>query len=166
MTDETSSLPLPDSAHSAAIDDVNRWRGHCIECFARIDEAAAKALEAMASDKPDANIKTPHLFGQRIAALRMALEGKPVAAKAGPILKALDQLRPILDQRNTIVHATGSVWIDAKGRWLWRYCVTPSGRNRTQENGTIDRDEALAMEKQLGPFGRSFCDRLRHFAGH
>lgn len=166
MTDELPSIPLLESSHREAIDDVNRWRGYCTDKFARIDEAVATALEAMAAKNPKANVRTPHLFGQRIAALRAALQpDQPFAAKAKPVLDALDKLETNLARRNIFVHATGSVWVDAKGRWLWRYCVTPSGRNRAQEKGTIDRDEAAAMEKQLGPLCRSFCDRLRHFRG-
>jgi hypothetical protein len=164
MTDAPPSLPLPETPHSAAIHDVNRWRGHCIDLFARIDEAVAASLEVMAAKNPKANVRTSHLFGQRVAALRAALQpDQPFAAKAGPVLKALDKLEPLLTQRNILVHATGSVWIDARGRWLWRYCVTPSGRNRVQEKGTIDRDEASAIENKLRPLCRSFCDRLRHF---
>ena len=150
MTDEPPLLPSLEGTYSAAIHDVNRWRGHCIELFARIDEAVAGALETMATKNPTANVRTPHLFGQRITALSAALQpDQPFAARAGQIHKTLAKLEPFLAQRNILVHATGSIWVDAKERWLWRYCVTPSGRNRVQEKGTIDRDEASAMEKEL-----------------
>ena len=156
--------PTLGAAHQDALDDANRWRGSCMEKFARIDQAVATALEALAARDPSAKVRTPYLFGQRIAALRAALQpGQPFAAKSGPVLKALDKLEPYLPQRNILVHATGSVWVKARGEWLWLYCVTPSGRNRVQEKGSIDSTEALGIEKKLGSLCHSFCDLLRNF---
>jgi hypothetical protein len=165
MTIEQPISPTLADAHQTALDDANRWRGSCTEKFARIDQAVAEALEAMAAKEPNANVRTPHLFGQRIAAFRAALQpGKPLPAKSGQVLKALDKLEPYLAKRNILVHATGSVWVNAKGGWLWRYCVTPSGRNRVQDKGAIDRTEAHGIEKTLGPLCHSFCDLLRNFS--
>ena len=155
-------LPIslsPRDMHREAIDDVNRWRGHCTDLFARIDAAVAETLEVLA--ETGAPVKTPHLFGQRMPAMRDALASDlPFAVKSGPILKMFDALGPHLARRNIIIHATGSVWINPGGAWLWRYCVTPSGKNRSQEQGSIDRCEALAIEKELAPMCRSFCDQL------
>ena len=156
--------PTLGAAHQNALDDANRWRGSCVEKFARIDQAVATALEAMVAKDPSAKVRTPHLFGQRIAALRAALQpGQPFAAKSGPVLKALDKLEPYLAKRNILVHATGSVWVNAKGGWLWHHRVTPSGRSRVQDKDAIDCAEAIGIEKTLGPLCHSFCDLLRNF---
>lgn len=159
-------LPISRSCkdlHCEAIDSVNRWRGHCTELFARIDAAATAMLEALAGT--GAQVKTPHLFGQRMAALRDALAShEQVAGQSRSILKKLDALDPYLKQRNILIHSTGSVWFNANGEWLWRYSLSSSGKTRATENGSFERGEAVAMEKKLASLGSSFCAQLRNLA--
>ena len=37
--------------HRRAIDEVNSWRGHCIDCFARIELAVVEALDALEANR-------------------------------------------------------------------------------------------------------------------
>ena len=145
----------------AATDDINRWRGCCIEQFARIEETAISGLFALAADGKDSDIRTPTMFGARLQALRDSLSGeRPYAGVGRDVIKALDRLDRLKDKRNILVHGMGTVWIDGSGRWLWRYCFTPPGKARTPEEGVIACAEAIEMEGALKSIARSFRDRV------
>jgi hypothetical protein len=151
------SLSIAD-AHSNATDELNRWRGHCIDAFARMEEAAAKTLVSLPLP---AGKKRPALFGERLDALRVVLE-RCSDAGAPKVLAALNKLQPDLEWRNKVVHATGAVYVDARGHWLWCYRFQPSKSGATSEIGTLDQKTAVAMEKRLSSDVRSISDRLRN----
>lgn len=166
MNVETSiDRPLK-AAHRDAIDDVNRWRGHCMDCFARIDESVAETLRALAkSERQGTSVKTPLLFGLRIEALRKAISPSGSFHTEGrEVSKALTKLESFLAQRNTLVHGVGTIWINASGDWLWRYRYVANSKNCPAEEGAIDRESAESMEIALASGTRSFCDRLRNLA--
>jgi hypothetical protein len=157
--------PDPDPVKAAlfeAMKKVNAWRGHCVECFARIEAAATEMLKAIPVPKSDPPSRMPHLFGPRITALAAAVsEGGSLAVHGGPVRKALAKLDPLLEYRNVLVHATGSVWIGAHGGWVWRYCFTPSARGGAEQIGVLTHDEAAALEKSLASLARSLSDCLK-----
>ena len=158
----TALLPIERStneAHGAAIDEVNRWRGHCVERYARLEHEITGALSAMAS-MPGSKASVPHNFGEKVKRVRAAIErGEPLAQPK--LAKALDGFADHLSRRNMLVHATGKVWIDSKGDWLWRYRFQPAGKGRPEEIGCFEQDEALAIEKALARDGQSLGDQLR-----
>jgi hypothetical protein len=167
MNLETSiDRPLK-AAHRDATDDANRWRGHCIDCFARIEKAVAETLRTLSkSERHGASVKEPSLFGRRIEALRLAISpGGPFQAEGRDVGKALAKLAPWLEQRNNIVHGVGTVWISGSGDWLWRYCYIGNTKNNRSEMGMIDRNLAEEMEAELSGGAQSLCAHLRNFAG-
>jgi hypothetical protein len=146
-------------AHGAANDAVNRWRGHCVERYARLEYEVTGALSAMAA-APDSKVTVPHNFGEKVKKLRAAIDpGGPFARSK--LAKALDNFSDHLSRRNMLVHATGKAWIDGKGEWLWRYRFQPSGKGRVMEIGCFEQGEALEIEKTLARDSQSLGGQLR-----
>src|SRR5689334_16693781 len=105
-------LPLSDN-YRAAIDAVNRWRGHCVERYARLEYEVTATLSAMAA-LPNSKIAVPHTFAEKLKRLRAAVE--PGQAFGDPrIAKALDNFGCHFARRNMLVHASGKIWSDEKG---------------------------------------------------
>lgn len=98
---------LLQEAHRRAIDDANRWRGQCVNQFARGEMAIGKALLVAEPGK-----KLPMLLSQKIEAL---CKKCPAETKRQ---KALVEFHELADQRNALVHGDGKVFIDQRGRWL------------------------------------------------
>jgi hypothetical protein len=147
-------------AHEAAIDDVNRWRGHCMECFARLERSMGEALVAMASVSQGSR-PVPYTFGGKVKALQEALSPDGPFANSS-ILKALQDAGALLDQRNRIVHASGKVWIDGAGGWAWTYRFKPAGK--VEEFGIYEKKAARQIELQLAKSSQSLCGQLRTFS--
>lgn len=147
-------------AHEAAIDDVNRWRGHCIECFARLERGMGEALESIAGASPSSK-RIPFTFGDKAKALRSATSPAGPFAKAR-LLKALHAADELLDQRNRIVHACGRVWIDGAGGWAWIYRFKPVGK--AEEMGIFEQKAARQFETQLASTSQSLCAQLHDFS--
>lgn len=147
-------------AHEAAIDDVNRWRGRCVECFARLERAIADALEATIGASSSSK-RVPLTFGDKAKALRAAISPDGPFADAR-LLKAFHDAEPLLDQRNLLVHACGKVWIDAGGNWAWSYRFKPAGK--ADHVGLYEQKAAHQFELQLARASQGLCSRLRDFS--
>ena len=146
-------------AHESATEDVNRWRGRCIECFARLERGMGEALELMAGTSQSSR-RVPFTFGGKVRALRSAISPDGPFANAR-LLKALQDADALLDQRNRIVHASGKVWIDGTGGWAWAYRFKPAGR--VEEFGIDEQKAAHQFEDQLARSSQGLCSRLQVF---
>ena len=146
-------------AHGTAIDAVNRWRGHCVERYARLEYEVTIALTTMAA-MPDSKVSVPHNFGDKMKRLRAAI-GTAGPCAHSKLAKALDGFAEHLNRRNLLVHASGKVWIDGKGEWLWRYQFLPSGKAKALEIGCFEEKEARAIEDALARESQSLVDQLR-----
>lgn len=155
-------LPIglsPAQAHERATDDVNRWRGHCLESFARLERSMGEALDLAAAVSPSSK-KAPVTFGDKVKALRSAVSSE--GEWSNPRLaKALQEAGPLLEQRNRIVHASGKVWIDAVGNWAWSYRFKPAGK--ADDVGLYEQKAAHQFEVQLARVSQGLCSRLRVF---
>ena len=158
----TVQLPIESAlkdTHLAAIDAVNRWRGHCVERYARLEHEVTTTLSAMAA-APGSTVRVPHNFREKVKSLRAAITAD--GSFANPKLaKALDSFEDHLTRRNMLVHASGKVWIDGKGEWLWRYQFQPSGKGKTVEVGCFEEQEARAIEEALARESQSLGGQLR-----
>lgn len=129
-------------AHRRAIDDANRWRGKCVNHFARGELLIGKALAARDDSKP-----LPMLLSQRISRLSAMLGDQPKATVA------LDQFQQLSSHRNAVVHGSGKVFVDVEGKWLLTLeLLDRSGASRLQ----LVKDEAEAHAKLL----KATVDRL------
>ena len=160
----TVDLPISlsfDDAHQMTIDEVNRWRGRCIQCFAYIELAAANTLAKMTLENPATSKKINPLFGARVQALRDAFkEGAPFHVRGKKAAKALEDLQPCLEYRNILVHSVGHVYVAPAGHWIWSYRVNADGKS--DQLGTICSDEAKRIERELAAGSRKLSDLLRN----
>jgi len=145
--------------HAAAIDAANRWRGHCVERYARLEDEVTRTLTAMAA-KPNAKIRVPYNFGDKVKVLRAAIAAEEVGRRT-KLANAFVRLDAHHGRRNMLVHATGKIWTDAKGDWLWHYRFQPSAKGSPTQTGYIEKDEALQMEESLARESRSLVDQLK-----
>ena len=99
--------PSLSSAHRAAVEEANCWRGRCVNLFARGERIVSEALIAF-----HGHAKLPMLTSQRLDRLSKALDDKPRTAKA------LAAFGDLADVRNVIVHGESRVFIDVNGKWL------------------------------------------------
>ena len=158
----TVHLPIErtlNEARDKAIDAVNRWRGHCVERYARLEDEVTTTLSAMAS-MSDAKVNVPHNFGDKVRTLRTAIAAEGIFSRPR-LCKALESFETHLARRNMLVHATGKIWTDSKGDWLWRYRFQPSGKNSSIQIGYVEKDEAIEWEEGLARESRSLVDQLR-----
>ena len=158
----TVHIPIERSvsdAHRAATDDVNRWRGHCLESYARLEFEVTNTLRAMA-DEPNSKAAVPHNFGDKMKKLRSVI-GPGEQFANGKLAKTLNEFDDHLGRRNLLVHATGKVTINAKGEWLWRYQFQPSGKNVPMQDGFFEQGIALDIEKSLAQASKRLGDQLR-----
>jgi hypothetical protein len=142
--------------HRSAIDSVNRWRGHCVERYARLEHEVTMTLSAMAA-APGSAVRVPHNFGEKVKNLRAALCGDGHTK----LTKALDSFEVHLSRRNMLVHASGKVWIDQKGGWLWHYRFQPSGKGKPMEIGCFEEQEARKFEHDLARESQRLGGQLR-----
>ena len=147
-------------AHRAATDDVNRWRGHCIESYARLEREVTTTLAAMAM-MPESKLSVPHNFGDKVKSLRVLLE--PGGHFARPKLaRDLDAFfADHLGRRNLLVHATGKVMLDVNGNWIWSFRFLPSAKDSQLICDSFKQDEAHTIEKSLARRTQSLGGQLR-----
>ncbi|GAA3997419.1 hypothetical protein [Sphingomonas humi] len=152
-------LPVSQSlqdAHRHAVAELNRWRGHCIETLARLEEAATLTIAALPLPPGE---KQPTVFGARMKVLKTVLQGCP-HKKAPQLISDLDELQSDLNWRNRIVHAASSVYVDKQGGWIWHYRFRPSKAGAALEAGVLDQKTAIALENRLSSRVQSLMRRL------
>ncbi|MCY7281530.1 MAG: hypothetical protein LH610_11680 [Sphingomonas bacterium] len=124
-TDPPIAASLRD-VHRAAVEDVNRWRGHCVDHFARIESCMAKVAAAMLAHPDGTALKRPTLFGGHVSTLKNAVAADgPFATVGSKLRAALEQCEPAFAARNFLIHGTGRVLIDEPGAWVWLYQYQP-----------------------------------------
>ena len=98
--------------------EVDRWRGACIQVFARSEAATTETLIALAKDA-STKVKLPHLVGARFEALYTAVAIGGGSVAGAPRLKAaLDAFREHDDVRTILCHGVAQVAIDRRGEWI------------------------------------------------
>ena len=152
-------------AHRDAVDDLNRWRGRCIDNYARIEQASIRAVKAFIDHKLLTRKDDQPMFGARLKAVETALNDPRLVKSGKSCRDALDALRAVLDRRNILVHSTGQIWIDKQGDWLWSYHFVCNAKGNPQEDGTIDHEQAEDIERTLVAKSRSFSDLLDNLVG-
>ena len=154
---EQAISPTLSDAHRAAVDDANRWRGYCMDKYTRAEARMREAIEIMLVHPDGTSIKRPSMFGQHVAVLAAAVAVDGVFAKPGSKVRdALVRCGNGFQWRNIVSHAVSDVWIDRQGRWLWHYKFQPAGKDKPITSGTLTRDEASGLQRDL----KSSIDRL------
>jgi hypothetical protein len=162
MTAHAPIDAVQDDVHRQATDDVNRWRGRCVECFARIEQVVDEAVAAMEASGREKSVRRVPMFGARIEMLRGALKTQSFAPIGKKALKTLQEIDPYLKRRNALVHGVSRVWIDGRGSWLWTYEFTPAGKDPKAERDMIEQSAGEELESELAKHARSLHDLLRN----
>ena len=151
-------------AHRAAVDDVNRWRGYCVDKYSRAEAALREAIEVMLVHPDGAGLKRPSLFGQHVEVMASAVAaGGPFAEPGSKVSAALARCANGFAQRNIVTHAVSSVWLDRQGQWLWRYEFLPAGKGKTVVTGALRQDAAKQLEGDLKSSIKRLEDQLHSF---
>lgn len=148
--------------HRRATAEVNRWRGHCVDCFARIELSVVEALDVIIASKRKAALKRTPMFKQRIDMMNFALKDEAFGKHVRLSRKALADLAPALSRRNVLVHGVGQVWIGRGGMWLWHYRFRTNAIGQPEDAGAIDSIEAAKMEQILSSNCRRLGDTLQN----
>jgi len=130
-----ASIESLKSAHRAAVERANCWRGRCVNLFARGERVISQAL--LASPQ---GAKLPMLNSQRLDRLSKASVDKP------RLSKALAEFGELADVRNIIVHGESRVYIDVNEQWLLRFeCIGRTGASQR----SIDQAEGEKLVRQI-----------------
>ena len=143
---------MPDNAISdqsfaqvkrAAVEDVNRWRGSCMEQLARLDRAVNEVLAAA-----DGGAPLPQAFPKRLNLLRDLTGPQGQRANKG-LHRTVGDLIPLRAKwRDILAHATSRVLLDRPDAWVWFYSM-PQSNGKADLIGTITKVEAQHLEKEL-----------------
>jgi phage baseplate assembly protein W len=164
VTVEQPISPALADAHRAAVDDANRWRGYCVDKFARAEARMRQAIEAMLVHPDGAGLKRPSMFGQHVAELSKAVaEEGPFAKSGSKVRDALVRCESGFALRNVVTHAVGTIWVDGQRRWLWHYHFQPTGKGKPIESGSLTQDDAELVRRNLAASVRRLDDHLQIF---
>ncbi len=100
-----------EEAHQRAVEEANQWRGRLINLFAKAECAITRALSNSLPDN-----KIPILLSQKISRLREARSSDE------RLVDCLKTLETRLDERNSLVHGEGQVWLNRRGGWQLQLC--------------------------------------------
>lgn len=162
MNAHSSIEPPKGDAHLVATDDVNRWRGRCINAFAAIERACIDTLELLITSGEIPPSRKEWMFKARVAAIRNAL-AKDGSDRAKKPRKVFSEIEDILNLRNEIVHGLGRVSLERDGHWVWTYEYRASREGFPLEKGFFEQAEAKEIEARLTSKTRSLVDTLRNF---
>ena len=151
-------------AHAEAVNDINRWRGYCLDRYSRAEAGLRQAIGVMRDHPDGARLKRPSLFGQHVEVMTaaVALDG-PFAGPGSKVRDALAKCANGFTHRNIVTHAVGSVWLDRHGSWLWHYEFHPAGKGKPVLTGTLTQLEAKQLERELKSTFQSLDSHLQSF---
>jgi hypothetical protein len=141
MTELLPIEPTFAQVRRAAIDDVNRWRGHCLEQLARLDRSVNDCLARATGTLPQA-------FPKRLKLLHdLTSPGGSQPDKA--LHRTIGELMLLRAKwRDVLAHATSRVLVDRPGCWVWLYTM-PRANNAADEVGHVVAVDAHALGKEL-----------------
>ncbi len=129
-----------------------------------MEMAVGKLFDAMAASGRKMPT-VPATFSQRIAGLiKLTAEGATFADAGAKLRQTLQDIQPLIDQRNRIVHATSKIWIDPRGDWLWQFWFRPSRKGAAVVDGCITKADALILEKTLGDESKRLVSLAGNYA--
>lgn len=154
---------LPREPFDHAIQQVNEWRGRCLDAFSRAEQAVTECLVAM-SEMPERgrHVRLPHLVGQRYDALSATVaETGPFAADAALLAGALERFRAHDPLRTMLAHGVTEITLSAQAHWtLILRIVCLRSRQPTRTMLALRQNEANAVRKTLVADSRCLCAKL------
>lgn len=153
-TTEDRSVAEKQAAFNTARDGAHMFRGAFLDRYARLERSLGQVL-IHASEMPEyakMRGKLPHLFGQKIAALRKIVESDgPLKAPLAKMAARLDSVAHYDETRSFMSHAVVETAITEHGEtvYIFRMVRTVNGRSE-HATMTIFRDEAKEIASRLG----------------
>lgn len=138
-----------DTPWAVAANEINAWRGSCLQCFAQVEAAVTETLLCLSADTERGSaIRLRHLVGQKLDDLAVAIGAEGpfgVVGKAASV--ALAEFRVHEELRVHLGHDVAKVAIERSGKWLvvLRHL---SIRARQSQRSTLVLEESDAMQVQ------------------
>lgn len=136
------------SVHEA----VNAWRGRCLNAFARAEHAVTEALDRLSQDPAHgAEVKLPHLVGQRFEALAAMIgDDGPFAREGAAAFKTLTAFRAHDAVRAPLCHGVGKISVDQANRWTLIIRMTSFKAKRAERTMIVwEEDDARRLGDQI-----------------
>jgi hypothetical protein len=136
--------------HDMAAGQINSWRGHCLDLFAKAERAIASALEAACDKNPSLTIK--HLAGHRLADLARIVTDTGTAneKRSKALLDALAAWQCVDAKRAFLAHGVSTVLLDRHGAWHVQLDFTRyQSKRRDRERWSLSELEAAQFEDDL-----------------
>ena len=158
---------LPREPFDRALNEVNEWRGRCLDSFTRGEAAVTECLRALAATPGRGiGITLPHLLGERLETLAAAVgTDGPFVLECPHVAPALARFRKHAPFRNMLCHAVTDITLDQKGRWtvVLRLGALRSGR-LVKDALPINQDEAGPLADEVMRDTRNLRARLKKLA--
>lgn len=159
---------LPRAPFEAARDAAARWRGRCLDVFARSEAAVTETLLVLAAVGERAPaLKLPHLVGQRYDALSNAVgAGGAFADEGKAAVMPIAEFRKHDALRTQLSHGVFTVTLDHRGQWhlVARVLAIRAGR-AARDLLVVEQAETTAILEALEKDGnrlRSVLGQLRY----
>ena len=109
-----------DPLWNQAIQDVNAWRGACLQHFSAAEAAVTETLLLLkAIPGRGEAVRLRHLIGQRFDDLSKLIEADGAFAKEGKAAaKALLDLRTLEGLRSFLAHGQAKIALERTGKWI------------------------------------------------
>lgn len=145
------------------VQDVNAWRGACLQCFSAAEVGVTETLLLLSTvAEKGANVRLRHLNGQRLEDLAtvlgpegcFAIEGK-AAFKALVAFRAHDALRTYL------AHGVAKIAVERSGKWILVFrLVSIRARQSDRTMLLIEEAEGLVMLADIRRKSQQLCSAL------
>lgn len=162
MNAETNISQLPPEPFDLARDNVNAWRGRCLDAFARAEEAVTETLLRLAENDRGKSLRLLHLVGQRFDELSIALsENGPFSGECKGAYEALQIFRQHNQLRVLLCHGVGKITLDKRGRWtVIMRILALRQRKATRSEQVLHEDEAEQLADELAKASKRLCSQL------
>ena len=158
----TEQLSIVVNQFDLARQDIERWRGGCLDLFSRCEAAVIDALREARACK--LSVKLDHLAGQRMTELLELNESRPATTRQSKAFHtAYTEWRDIELKRSYLAHGVASESIDREGAWVAMLDIVlcEKGADRPHR-WTVTMSEATKFETRLRAGLAKFKGEIGH----
>lgn len=159
MSVQVKAIELPASI-DAATNEIDLWRGRCLNCFARTEAAVGETLEfAVRQGKP---AKLRHLRGQQLADLGdLAGEIGGTPKQKATFQKLFENWQSLYKKRAMLAHGCATASLDRSGEWVAVFdLVEYRGQKSDEKRWAIRQREAETFQENLSKGFAEFSSQL------
>ena len=137
------------TTHEIARAEIDRWRGRCLDHYARTERVIGVTLEKAQQSGQITKLKG--LAGQRFLDLESLIRGATGTDKQKAAMQvSTERWRTVEARRAYFAHGVVTALLDQRGNWNARFDLTQYKANAANhERWTIERSEALKFEESL-----------------